>query len=127
MSEHGLIRAMQQLGIDVFMFTESQNDAYKDIKPRDVIQIYRVFNALRDSGKDRGNEIKLTKLRDFPFFTDNDYQEIRKKSFFQSDLVNGREPKALGPRPSLLQNIGCFGGNADSSNLDIDTEEEAFG
>jgi hypothetical protein len=36
-SEHGLIRAIQQMGIDVFMFTESQNDAYKDIKPRDVI------------------------------------------------------------------------------------------
>ena len=57
------------MGIDVFRYTESQSDKYRGIKPRDVIQIYRVFNGMRDSGKDRPDEIKLNKLLDCPFFT----------------------------------------------------------
>ena len=57
------------MGIDVFKYTESSSDKYRGIKPRDVIQIYRVFNGMRDSGKDRADEIKLNKLLDCPFFT----------------------------------------------------------
>ena len=93
------------------------------IKPKDVIQIYRVFNTFRDSGKDRGNEIKLSKLKDFPFFQESDYEEISKKACVQNDLQNGREIRLEdNPRPSFLQNIGCFGQNADMSNLDIESQ-----
>ena len=47
------------------------------MKPKDVIQIYRVFNGMRESGKDRYNEIKLNKLYDFPFFNHDDLEHIR--------------------------------------------------
>lgn len=64
------------------MLTESQYEYNSKIRPKDVIQIYRVFNTFRDSGKDRGNEIKLIKLKDFPFFSDEDYAQIKKKVCF---------------------------------------------
>jgi len=56
------------MGIDVFKYTESYSDKYRGIKTRDVIQIYRVFNSMRDLGKDRVDEIKLSALLDCPFF-----------------------------------------------------------
>ena len=64
------------------MLTESQYEYNSKIRPKDVIQIYRVFNTFRDSGKDRGNEIKLIKLKDSPFFSDEDYAQIKKKVCF---------------------------------------------
>jgi hypothetical protein len=64
------------------MLTESQYEYNSKIRPKDVIQIYRVFNTFRDSGKDRGNEIKLIKLKDFPFFSEEDYAQIKKKVCF---------------------------------------------
>jgi len=64
-----LIQQLQKLGIDVFEFTDmSHNDRHLNIKVRDVIQVYRVFNNLRDSGEDSFDYIKLEKLLYFPFF-----------------------------------------------------------
>ena len=64
-----LIHQLQKLGIDVFEFTDmSHNDRHLNIKVRDVIQVYRVFNNLRDSREDTFDYIKLEKLLYFPFF-----------------------------------------------------------
>lgn len=68
---------MKQLGIDVFEFTDMTHaDRHLNVKVRDVIQIYRIFNNLRDSGDDESDEIKLFKLKTFPFFDQNDYAEV---------------------------------------------------
>jgi hypothetical protein len=40
----------------------SHQDKSLNIKVRDVIQIYRIFNNLRDSGDDDLDKIKLIKL-----------------------------------------------------------------
>ena len=56
------------------------------MKVRDVIQIYRIFNNLRDSGDDTPDEIKLFKLKNFPFFDRVDYEKLAKK-------VKGKKPQ----------------------------------
>lgn len=50
------------------------------MKVRDVIQIYRVFNNLRDSGEDSYDQIKLYKLLSFPFFDQKDYEQVEKRA-----------------------------------------------
>ena len=54
----------------------SHNDRHMNIKVRDVIQVYRVFNNLRDSGEDSYDQIKLEKLLYFPFFDQIDFDDI---------------------------------------------------
>eukprot|EP00355_Strombidium_rassoulzadegani_P005926 CAMPEP_0168616004 /NCGR_PEP_ID=MMETSP0449_2-20121227/4800_1 /TAXON_ID=1082188 /ORGANISM="Strombidium rassoulzadegani, Strain ras09" /LENGTH=105 /DNA_ID=CAMNT_0008656769 /DNA_START=547 /DNA_END=864 /DNA_ORIENTATION=+ len=54
----------------------THQDRHLNIKVRDVIQIYRIFNNLRDSGEDNFDEIKLYKLKAFPFFDASDYNQI---------------------------------------------------
>jgi hypothetical protein len=46
---------------------------------------------MRDSGKDRCDEIKLRKLIDFPFFNQEDLREINRHSIISNDLENGVE------------------------------------
>lgn len=46
---------------------------------------------MRDSGKDRCDEIKLRKLIDFPFFSHEDLREINRNSIISNDLENGVE------------------------------------
>lgn len=41
---------------------------------------------MRDSGKDRPDEIKLNKLLDCPFFTQEDFNEVRRHSFLQTEV-----------------------------------------
>lgn len=68
---------MQKLGIDVFEYTDmTHQDRHLNVKVRDVIQIYRIFNNLRDSGDDNFDEIKLFKLKNFPFFDRVDYESL---------------------------------------------------
>ena len=69
------------MGIDVFKYTESHSDKYRGIKTRDVIQIYRVFNTMRDAGRDRVDEIKLSALLDCPFFELHDFERIKQYAF----------------------------------------------
>ena len=71
---------MGKLGIDVFTYTDmTHQDRHLNVKVRDVIQIYRIFNNLRDSGDDGPGEIKLFKLKNFPFFDRVDYENLAKK------------------------------------------------
>jgi hypothetical protein len=58
----------------------SHHDRHLNIKVRDVIQIYRIFNNLRDSGDDQFDHIKLTKLQAFPFFNKDDFALIKRKA-----------------------------------------------
>ena len=61
---------------------------------------------MRDAGKDRVDEIKLSALLDCPFFELHDFERIKQYAFLQSDLVNGNS-KYPQQRNSL---IGCFAG-----------------
>ena len=55
----------------------THQDRNQNIKVRDVIQIYRIFNNLRDSGDDEHDEIKLSKLEQFPFFAPEDFRMLK--------------------------------------------------
>ena len=58
--ETKLIRQLNAIGINVFEYTDMSNfHRHSNIKVKDVIQIYRIFNHLRDSGEDYPDEIKL--------------------------------------------------------------------
>ena len=71
---------MNKIGIDIFTYTDmTHQDRHLNVKVRDVIQIYRIFNNLRDSGDDQPDEIKLFKLKNFPFFDTLDYENLAKK------------------------------------------------
>jgi len=71
---------MNKLGIDVYTYSDmTHQDRHMNVKIRDVIQIYRIFNNLRDSGDDGPDEIKLVKLKNFPFFDRVDYEKLAKK------------------------------------------------
>ena len=54
----------------------THHDRHLNIKVRDVIQIYRIFDNLRDSKDDNFDEIKLFKLQTFPFVDQEDYDKI---------------------------------------------------
>jgi hypothetical protein len=62
---------------------------------------------MRDSGKDRIDEIKLVALLDCPFFEIQDFDRIKQFAFMQSDLVKGNSLNSTSRRDSL---IGCFAG-----------------
>lgn len=84
--ETKLIRHLNSLGINVFEYTDmSHHNRHSNIKIRDVIQIYRIFNNLRDSGDDRHDEIKLSKLSYFPFFDHEDYNQLKMTILSKSD------------------------------------------
>ena len=58
----------------MFDYTDmTHQDRHMNVKVRDVIQIYRIFDNLRDSKEDKFDEIKLYKLQTFPFFDQQDY------------------------------------------------------
>lgn len=67
----------------------THQDRHLNIKVRDVIQIYRIFDNLRDSKEDNFDEIKLFKLQMFPFFDQQDYDSI------SSDVKKIYEKKVL--------------------------------
>ena len=70
---------------------------------------------MRDSGKDRVDEIKIKKLKEFPFFTQEDYNELKPFTFMTTDLHNGQEQGSRSGRNT----IGCFGGRGSISPLAI--------
>ena len=81
MEANRLIKQLKEIGIDVFEYADmTHSDRNSNVRVHDVIQIYRIFNNLRDSGEDAIDEIKLMKLRTFPFFSDSEYESLEKKA-----------------------------------------------
>lgn len=113
-----LIKQLQSIGIDVFEYTDmTHQDRHQNIKVRDVIQIYRIFDNLRDSKEDKFDEIKLYKLQKFPFFDQSDYDAVAfevKRNYEKKQSRGGPkqsfvECRVEGPRHS----IGTKGGSGN--------------
>mmetsp|Transcript_5181 Transcript_5181/g.7999 ORF Transcript_5181/g.7999 Transcript_5181/m.7999 type:complete len:96 (-) Transcript_5181:431-718(-) len=90
-------------------------DRHLNIKVRDVIQIYRIFDNLRDSGDDSFDEVKLTRLEHFPFFSPSEVEGLEKiaQKQFQKPIKSLKTKKESDPQCNLDNSNaanGCFYG-----------------
>ena len=66
---------------------------------------------MRDSGKDRVDEIKLNRLLDCPFFTDQDFNEIMGQSFLQTELDKKQRRSTISCFPQAMCNQDAEAGS----------------
>lgn len=104
-----LVSQLKEIGIDVFQYADTSNtDRDTNVRVHDVIQIYRIFNNLRDSGEDAIDEIKLNKLRTFPFFSDSEYEHLEQQAIdnlHQTNILSARKSPRLPPLSPFSRNI----------------------